>query len=326
MQQILGRVGGEEGREGRCEGRNVIPTFRSSSLETLVSGEADLAPADLTVGEGSVLGERFKVEVELGSGTFSTVWRCWDRTSGHKVAVKVLKCSQTTKQQAKDEIKLMQDVEMAGQGHPGQEAMVRLLDSFLQGAHHCLVLQLLGPDLLACLHQCPHGTSLHLINMKQVMRQVLQGLVFLHTKADIIHTDIKPENVVLVNPSPGDLSQLVQGIKVKIVDLGNACRKTKKVSYTIGTQEYRAPEVLLQAILSTPVDVWSAACLAFELVTGDYLFEPTSDPKGVYSKDEDHLALVTELIRPLPSNLATRGVNYNKFYSGPSLKPPRTHS
>ena len=45
--------------------------------------------------------------------------------------------------------------------------------------------------------------------------------------------------------------------------------------------------------------MWSLACTVFELVTGDYLFEPK---KGkTYSKNEDHLALITELIGECPN-------------------------
>lgn len=62
--------------------------------------------------------------------------------------------------------------------------------------------------------------------------------------------------------------------KVKIVDLGNACWTHKHFTDDIQTRQYRAPEVLLGANYETSVDIWSLACIIFELVTGDLLFDP----------------------------------------------------
>ena len=62
--------------------------------------------------------------------------------------------------------------------------------------------------------------------------------------------------------------------KVKVVDLGNACWTYKHFTDDIQTRQYRAPEVLLGANYDTSVDLWSLACIVFELVTGDLLFDP----------------------------------------------------
>lgn len=52
-------------------------------------------------------------------------------------------------------------------------------------------------------------------------------------------------------------------------------------------------------------DIWSVACMAFELATGDYLFEPHTHEK--YSRDEDHCALIAELLGPIPKHVALAG-------------------
>lgn len=81
---------------------------------------------------------------------------------------------------------------------------------------------------------------------------------------------------------------------IKLCDMGNACYIDKHFSDIIQTREYRSPEVILNADYDTSADMWSLACMVFELVTGDYLFDPK---KGkTFKKNDDHLALITELI------------------------------
>lgn len=78
-------------------------------------------------------------------------------------------------------------------------------------------------------------------------------------------------------------------VRVKIADLGNACFEVRKLlvlksarkmlkyfqhhhfTEDIQTRQYRALEVLLGSPYSYSADIWSTACLAFELATGDYL-------------------------------------------------------
>ena len=76
--------------------------------------------------------------------------------------------------------------------------------------------------------------------------------------------------------------------------MGNACYIDRHYSDVIQTREYRSPEVLLEGHYDESADVWSLACMIFELITGDYLFDPK---KGkTFKKNDDHLALISELI------------------------------
>ena len=240
------------------------------------------------------------------------MWSCKDSKKGFEVAVKVAKRNQSSTEQARDEVELLKCIGEAGNG-VGSDSVMKMMGNFELKGHICIVLELLGPHLLRCL---PAG-GMCLDNVKMIMRQVLEALSFLHQKAQIIHTDVKPENVLIMGScSEADaFKEPIMGLKVKVADLGSSCWVDKKFSVKIGTQEYRAPEVLLQADYSTPADIWSSACLAFELATSDYLFYPqdASDPAEYFSKDEDHLALITELLGPLPASLLKRG-NWERFY------------
>ncbi|KAI4331354.1 hypothetical protein MLD38_029546 [Melastoma candidum] len=98
----------------------------------------------------------------------------------------------------------------------------------------------------------------------------------------------------------------------KLVDFGNACLADKRFAEEIQTRQYRAPEVILQSGYSFLVDMWSFACTAFELATGDMLFAPKVG-QG-FSEDEDHLALMMELLGKIPKKIATGGIKSKDFF------------
>lgn len=76
-------------------------------------------------------------------------------------------------------------------------------------------------------------------------------------------------------------------LKCKLVDFGNACWTYKQFTNDIQTRQYRCPEVILGSKYSTSADLWSFACICFELATGDVLFDPHSGDN--YDRDEVRL-------------------------------------
>ncbi|CAI4702506.1 BFH_collapsed_G0042990.mRNA.1.CDS.1 [Saccharomyces cerevisiae] len=106
-------------------------------------------------------------------------------------------------------------------------------------------------------------------------------------------------------------------IQIKIADLGNACWYDEHYTNSIQTREYRSPEVLLGAPWGCGADIWSTACLIFELITGDFLFEP--DEGHSYTKDDDHIAQIIELLGELPSYLLRNGKYTRTFFNSRGL-------
>lgn len=358
---------------------------------------------------------KYTVVRKLGWGHFSTVWLSRDNDTGKHVALKVVRSAAHYTETALDEIKLLNKVVQANIDHPGRKHVVSLLDSFNHkgphGMHVCMVFEVLGENLLGLIKRWNHrGIPMPLV--KQITKQVLLGLDYLHRECGIIHTDLKPENVLIEIgdveqivktyvqedpskakdehrngrrrrrtlitgsqplPSPlnasfsqTDLSSLnklmaeqgatsptksmkeslgisdeaaqkerektadilannVSGIdlssstssakvpeevsfdtiSVKIADLGNACWVGHHFTNDIQTRQYRSPEVILGAKWGASTDVWSMACMVFELITGDYLFDPQSGTK--YGKDDDHIAQVIELLGTFPKSLCVGG-------------------
>uniref|UniRef100_A0A8C4IQ38 non-specific serine/threonine protein kinase n=1 Tax=Dicentrarchus labrax TaxID=13489 RepID=A0A8C4IQ38_DICLA len=323
-------------------------------------------PADYGIGGyyhveiGEIFVDRYQVVKKLGWGHFSTVWLCWDIVKRRFVALKVVKSAQTFTETALDEIKLLKCVRDMDPKDPKRERVVHLIDDFritaATGEHVCMVLEVLGHQLLRWIIKSNY-TGLPLPCVKSIIRQVLQGLDYLHTKCKIIHTDIKPENILLrvdevyiqklaantklwqlpvssaftsssgnrpqsnILWSVSDSDVLLDLLKpqnadkifIKIADLGNACWVNKHFTEDIQTCQYRSVEVLIGADYDTPADIWSTACMAFELATGDYLFDPQAG--ATFSREEDHIAHIIELLGTLPSQFALSGRNAKQYFN-----------
>ncbi|XP_031630955.1 SRSF protein kinase 3 [Contarinia nasturtii] len=487
---------------------------------------------------GDLFLNRYHVTRKLGWGHFSTVWLCWDLEDKRYVALKIVKSAHHFTETAKDEIKILKAVRDSDPTNPRRNKTVQLLNDFkisgVNGTHVCMVFEVLGHNLLKLILKSNYR-GIPLPNVKSIIRQVLEGLDYLHTECQIIHTDIKPENVLicvddgyirklaceatelhamglklpysLISTAPKEFQEqpitskmsknkkkklkkkakrqselikkqlehiqqleslnektedntngdgengtadddddntpdepeisnnddsvesvtsattgLVNGIssksdsefetskklskgqddesedkskdsssksnencsegnakssksnttktspiasnrsskngsngsfvgvgvgigsgggaggcgiggklkiednnainkklsvppkdpafevcdiEVKIADLGNACWVHKHFTEDIQTRQYRSLEVILGASYNVSADIWSTACMAFELATGDYLFEPHSGEN--YCRDEDHIAHIIELLGPIPKKIILSG-------------------
>jgi dual specificity tyrosine-phosphorylation-regulated kinase 1 len=83
--------------------------------------------------------------------------------------------------------------------------------------------------------------------------QVLSALSFISSpEVNIIHCDVKPENILLRDPKSSD---------VKLIDFGSSCFKGKRVYQYIQSRFYRSPEVILGLPYAAHIDVWSLGCV-----------------------------------------------------------------
>jgi serine/threonine protein kinase len=123
--------------------------------------------------------------------------------------------------------------------------------------------------------------GLNLNVVKRIVYQVLIALSHLHHRG-FIHTDIKPENILLCKriSEYNDPNEIC----VKLGDLGSTTPASKLFSRSVGTQEYVAPEIVVHGKYSFPADIWAVGCLIYELLTNESLF----DLSGVESDDTDY--------------------------------------
>ena len=101
-------------------------------------------------------------------------------------------------------------------------------------------------------------------------------------------------------------------IQVKICDIGNACWFNHHFSTIIQTRQYRSPEVILGINYNETSDIWSLACIVFELITGDFLFNPTTGED--FCKNDSHLCKFMEICGKMPKNFVERGLVWKKYF------------
>lgn len=149
---------------------------------------------------GDLFHNRYHVIRKLGWGHFSTVWLCWDLVGKRFVALKVVKSATHYAETALDEIKLLRCVRESDPSDCFREKVVQLLDDFkisgVNGTHVCMVFEVLGHNLLKLIIRSNYQ-GIPLTNVKTIIQQVIEGLDYLHRRCKIIHTDIKPENILI---------------------------------------------------------------------------------------------------------------------------------
>jgi len=194
--------------------------------------------------------------VSVGDGRFSKVYKTIHKETKKEVVIKIQKKGKDNHELMTDEIKLMKCLKN------GSDFVIKCYDTFRvkanDGERICIVLEPMEHDLLKIVDAKERPS---ISEVKSMIKQVLQGIEYIHSRS-MIHTDLKPENV------------LKKEEHVKVGDLGSACWTDKQFSDSIGTTEYRAPESIIGMDYNAKVDIWAVACLTFELLTGDYLFDP----------------------------------------------------
>ncbi|XP_072305748.1 serine/threonine-protein kinase WNK2 isoform X3 [Eucyclogobius newberryi] len=229
-------------------------------------------------------GGRFlKFDIELGRGSFKTVYKGFDTETWVEVAwceLQDRKLSKMERQRFKEEAEMLKGLQ-----HPNIVRFYDFWESPLKGKK-CIVLV---TELMTS------GTLKTYLKRFKVMkpkvlrswcRQILKGLHFLHTRTPpIIHRDLKCDNIFITGPTGS----------VKIGDLGLATLKAASFAKSvIGTPEFMAPE-MYEEHYDEAVDVYAFGMCMLEMATSEYPYAECQNAAQIYRK-------VTSGVKPASYN------------------------
>jgi serine/threonine protein kinase len=176
-----------------------------------------------------------KLVSKLGSGTFGSVYHCFDEHLQEDVAVKVYKKKVNSMREAEslNEVFLLKKLQ--------SEYIVKFKDLFVFEDRAFLVMEYCDCNLTDYMKTFKQKTGRNLpeIKIRQIMKQALSGIQFIHSQG-YMHRDIKPENFVYNEKTQ----------EVKLIDFGTVRKasdeKGNLTSY-VSTRWYRAPEQVLRS-------------------------------------------------------------------------------
>lgn len=252
---------------------------------------------------GDKLANRFRIDAVLDEGGMALIYEATDLEFDRKVAVKALlpetAASHPLRERLRREAKALQRVE-----HPNVVALVAT-GTDGDGSVY-LVMELVdGPTLSASLEE--GGLSRR--KALALFDEILAGLHALHT-AQVIHRDLKPENVKLARKGPKRTAKILDLGIARLLDEPPETTKLTGTGLAIGTPAYMPPEQAMGKEVEAPGDVYAAAIVLFEMLTGKLPFHSNDlatlllmqvstppplpsevDPDGEYSEQLEDLLM-----------------------------------
>ena len=209
--------------------------------------------------------DKYRLTKALGEGTFAIVYEAQFKATGAKLAIKKIKERHTSWDRCL-QLRELRSLKTLGR-HPNIVALKELIldKQFLHFVFELLPLDL-HKVIVAQAAMQRHWAEERVAYMAYGL---FSGISHMHGHG-FMHRDLKPENV-LCDPT---------GLVLKIADLGLAREIRSKPPYTdyVATRWYRAPELVLSSrVYSSPVDIWAAGAILFELLALRPLLPGASD-------------------------------------------------
>ncbi|XP_029978368.1 myosin light chain kinase, smooth muscle-like [Sphaeramia orbicularis] len=214
----------------------------------------------VTIDTKNKVKDHYNKHEKLGVGKFGQVFRLSHKETGQVCAGKFYR-ARTSKERsaALKEIEIMNSLH-----HP---KLVQCLAAYAARSETVMVMEYIaGGELFErIVDENFEHTEL---TSARYMQQILEGMQYVH-KQNIVHLDLKPENIVCVDTA---------GTKIKIIDFGLASKLDGKPLMVMhGTPEFVAPEVISYEPVGLETDMWSIGVICFILLSGESPFQGNSD-------------------------------------------------
>uniref|UniRef100_A0A3Q3AT14 non-specific serine/threonine protein kinase n=1 Tax=Kryptolebias marmoratus TaxID=37003 RepID=A0A3Q3AT14_KRYMA len=245
---------------------------RAEQREAEKRVQEDIEEAETKAVGTSPDGRFLKFDIEIGRGSFKTVYKGLDTETTVEVAwceLQDRKLSKSERQRFKEEAGMLKGLQ-----HPN---IVRFYDSWegLCKGKKCIVLvtELMTSGTLKT--YLKRFKVMKIKVLRSWCRQILKGLHFLHTRAPpIIHRDLKCDNIFITGPTGS----------VKIGDLGLATLKRASFAKSvIGTPEFMAPE-MYEEKYDELVDVYAFGMCMLEMATSEYPYSECQNAAQIYRR------------------------------------------
>lgn len=266
------------------------------------------APVAERFAPGTLLADRYRVEVVLGEGGMGVVYRAYDETLGKSVALKFLPARLSAdvgrREQFLKEVRSAQEV--------SHDCVARVHDIGQHGGHPFLSMEYIdGGDLASLLQR---SGRLAEETAAKYARQLCQGLAAIHNR-DILHRDLKPQNILI--DGRGQLRITDFGLAGQIGSFSGAAVRA-------GTPLYQSPEQLAGTAVTTHSDIYSLGLVLYEMFTGRRAFEADTIPELLRRQQSGPPAAPSTFAANLPA--AVNDVILKCLEPDPAGRPPRVNN
>lgn len=319
---------------------------------------------------------KYNIISKLGQGADAIVWLAYNIEDSKFYAIKVNEPNEYKK--GTNEFNFIKGLpnKMDNFNHL-KESFTEIKD---RKKYACGVFELHTGNLDSIIRKGKYKSGLPINIVKNIMKQLLTALMYLHQKKKIYHADIKTDNILLKGINDYDIKiveqykeknfyekyteakkqywiakgksldkidnmkpeekikvrqlvhkticeelefpekelrycvkdDFVNNCKISLSDFGAWCGDEEYYDTAFGTRYYRAPEVILVGESSTPVDIWAAGCVLYEMVTGKFLFDPDKDSKR--SRDDYHLYNISQICGEYSIGFLKSTENWKDFF------------
>ena len=200
----------------------------------------------------------YAIHYKLGAGSFGTVYKVSEKKTKIPRALKMIRREVVQMQDGKYEF--LREIEILRQiDHPN---IVKLLEFFIDDNFFYLILELIdGIDLYSYIHNREDFTE---NQAAVIMKQLFSAVFYLHSK-NIVHRDIKPDNIMILKDGNGNFSNL----ELKLIDFGTCIylKPGKFLKRQIGTPIFLSPECI-KGKYNQSTDVWACGVTLHILLVG----------------------------------------------------------
>lgn len=204
------------------------------------------------------IGNRYKVQEQIGAGGMGTVFRGIDLKNGTSIAIKALKSEVATDPSMIE--RFNREAEALRQlNHPN---IVKVVDSISENDQHYIIMEYVSGGTLGDIIKT--HTKLPIEDVLQIAIELADALTRAHY-LKIIHRDLKPANVLITE------NQIPRLTDFGVAYIGKKERITQ-VDVAVGTPDYMSPEALNGNSVDVRTDIWSFGVMLFEMLTRRHPF------------------------------------------------------